>query len=198
MGSLAEAIGTRAGRTSSAGWDVLLVVLGTGFVYLMTQVRISLLPLSPVPITGQTLAVLLVGGALGVVRGGTSVFLYLALAAAGLPRASATGATGVDLFYASSPTGGYLVGFFFAAVVVGYLSQRGWDRSIRSSIVAMLFGSIIIYLFGVPWLANALNVPAAKALELGVYPFLLGDVMKLLIAAGLLPSGWALVRRPRS
>jgi biotin transport system substrate-specific component len=193
MASLAEALGTRANRTSTAIWNAVSVVVGTGFIYLMTQVKVSLLPFSPVPITGQTLAILLVGGALGFIRGGASVLLYLALAALGLPRVSATGETGIDLFYASSPTGGYLLGFLFAAVVVGYLSKRGWDRSIRSSIGAMLLGSVVIYLFGVPWLANALDVPAAKALELGLYPFVVGDLLKLFIAAGLLPSVWAFV-----
>ncbi|MBW3594467.1 MAG: biotin transporter BioY [Actinobacteria bacterium] len=161
----------------------------------MTQVKISLLPFSPVPITLQTLAVLTVGGALGWLRGGASIVLYWALALVGTPNVSATGVTGPELFYASSPTGGYLVGWFFAAVLVGWLCEKGWDRSFRSSISAMLLGSIVIYLVGVPWLANAYGLDAATALEKGLYPFVVGDVIKLLVAAGLLPAAWRLLGR---
>ena len=193
MTALAHSIGRGRSKNVSLATDILLVVAGTAFIYLMTQVKISLLPFSPVPITLQTLAVLTVGGALGWLRGGASVVLYWALAIAGTPNVSATGNTGIDLFYASSPTGGYLVGWLVAALVVGWLSERGWDRSFGSSVGAMLFGSIAIYLVGVPWLANALGYGTAEALEKGLYPFVVGDTIKLLVAAGLLPTLWRLL-----
>jgi biotin transport system substrate-specific component len=193
--ALAHSIGRRKTRAEALAWDLALIVGGAAFIWLMTQVKISLLPFSPVPITGQTLAVLTVGGALGTLRGGTTILLYLGLAVAGLPHASATGETGIRLFYASSPTGGYLLGWLLAAVIVGFLCERGWDRSLGSSIGAMLLGSIAIYLIGVPWLANAAGYSAPVALEKGLYPFIIGDMIKLLIAAGLLPTAWKLVKK---
>ena len=143
----------------------------------------------PVPITGQTLAVLVVGGALGAIRGCTSLILYLALGSAGAPI-YAEGESGA---FTTLPTGGFLVGFIIAAVVVGYLSEKGWDRSLKSSLGAMLIGEIIVFGVGVPWLANNLGVSAGKAIEFGLYPFVIGDVIKLVLAAGLLPAAWRLV-----
>ena len=192
MTALAHSIVKGRSRNVAFVLDLGLVLAGTAFIYLMTQVVITLEPFSPVPITGQTLAVLVVGGGLGLLRGGSSVILYLALGAAGFPRAFAEGNTGIEWLYASAPTGGYLVGFFIAAVLVGYLCERGWDRNFRSAIGAMLLGEIVIFLVGVPWLANAVGVPAGKAMELGLYPFVVGDTIKLLIAAGLLPVTWKL------
>ena len=193
MTALAHSLTRGRSRNTALVLDVALIVAGTAFIYLMTQVVIPLEPFSPVPITGQTLAVLVVGGTLGAVRGGSSVVLYLLLGMASFPRTFAEGKTGVEYLFASSPTGGYLIGFFLAAVLVGYLCQRGWDRSIRSAIGAMLLGEVVIYVIGVPWLANAIEVPAAKALEFGLYPFVVGDMIKLFIAAGLLPVTWRLL-----
>lgn len=190
MTALAHSIGTRTTKANALVWDIMLVALGTGFVSLMAQVAIPLEPFSPVPITGQTLAVLVVGGALGALRGGASLLLYLLLGWAGAPiYAEGTSGSFINL-----PTGGYLVGFVIAAVVVGYLSEKGWDRSLRSSLGAMLVGEIIIFGVGVPWLANNLGVGAGKAMEFGLYPFVIGDIIKLLIAAGLLPAAWRFVR----
>ena len=193
MTALAHSVSRGRSKNASVALDIGLVVAGTAFIYLLTQVKVSLLPFSPVPITLQTLGVLAVGGALGWVRGGMAIVLYWALALVGTPNVSATGATGPELFYASSPTGGYLIGWFFAAVLVGWLSEKGWDRNFRSSISAMLLGSIVIYLVGVPWLANAAGYDAATAMERGLYPFVVGDVIKLLVAAGLLPAAWSLL-----
>ena len=195
MTALAHSIGRGRSKNASVALDIGLVVAGTAFIYLMTQLKVSLLPFSPVPITLQTLAVLAVGGALGWLRGGASIVLYWALALVGTPNVSATGVTGPELFYASAPTGGYLIGWFFAAVLVGALCEKGWDRSFRSSIGAMLLGSIVIYLIGVPWLANATGYDAATAMERGLYPFVVGDVIKLLVAAGLLPIAWRMLGR---
>jgi biotin transport system substrate-specific component len=164
-------------------------------MWLLTQVAIPLEPFSPVPITGQTLAVLLIGAAYGAARGGITIALYLALGAMNLPRAFAEGKTGIEFLKAASPTGGYLVGFLIAAIVVGFLAQRGWDRSVGSALGAMFIGEIIIVTLGVAWLANALDLPAQKAMEFGLYPFVVGDVIKLLLAAGLLPTTWKLMRK---
>ena len=193
MTALAHSIASGRTKNASLALDIGLVVAGTAFIYLMAQFKVSLLPFSPVPITLATLAVLVVGGSLGWLRGGASVLLFLALALVGTPNVSATGVTGPELFYASAPTGGYLIGWFFSAMLVGYLSEKGWDRSFKSSIGAMLLGSIVIYLVGVPWLANAVNYDAATALEKGMYPFIVGDTIKLFVAAGLLPALWKLL-----
>jgi len=187
--ALAQAVGTRTTRANSLLWDIALVVGGTAFVALMAQVSIPLEPFSPVPITGQTLAVLVVGGALGAIRGAASLVLYLALGSAGAPIY----AGGEGGSFTSLPTGGFLVGFIIAAAVVGHLSEKGWDRSLRSSLGAMLIGEIIVFGVGVPWLANNLGISAGKAMELGLYPFVIGDVIKLVLAAGLLPAAWRLI-----
>ena len=194
MTALAHSIGRRSTQAAAITSDVVLVLGGLAFMWVMTQVAIPLEPFSPVPITGQTLSVLLIGAAFGAVRGGATIGLYLALGAMNLPRAFAEGKTGVEFLQAASPTGGYLVGFVIAAVVVGYLAQRGWDRSLGSALGAMLIGQVIIFTLGVAWLGNALGVPAQKAMEFGLYPFVIGDVIKLALAAGLLPTAWRLIK----
>ncbi len=176
--------------------DAVLIVLGSLVVALLAQVSIHL---RFVPITGQTLGVLLVAAALGSVRGGMSIALYLAEGAVGLP-VFAEGKSGLLYLTSQDPlhvTGGYLWGFLVAAVVVGYLAQRGWDRKVSSALGAMLVGNIIIFVFGVAWLAAALDISAEKALQFGLYPFVVGDILKLLFAAGLLPGAWRLVGHNR-
>jgi biotin transport system substrate-specific component len=196
VSTLAEAMAPRARSGNRALYSVASVVAGSLLVAALAQVSITL-PFTPVPVTGQTLGVLLVGASLGAVLGGASLLLYLAEGAVGLPF-FAQGASGVDVLRVSSATGGYLWGFVVAAALVGWLSRRGWDRSIRSSLGAMLLGEIVIFGLGLPWLMAALDVPAEKALEFGLYPFVIGDTVKLLLAAGLLPTAWRLVRRPSS
>jgi biotin transport system substrate-specific component len=191
MTTLVEAIGGKRRAWPAAATDAIAIVIGSLTIALLAQVAIRL-PFTPVPVTGQTFGVLLVGGSLGARRGLAAVLLYLAEGALGLPFFAA-GAHGLDLLKLTAATGGYLWGFACAALVVGLLSQRGWDRSIRSSIGAMLLGEIIIYSFGVPWLAHALGQSSQKALELGLYPFVLGDVVKLLVAAAALPATWRLL-----
>lgn len=168
--------------------DLLLITAGALLVALLAQVRIPL-PFTPVPLTGQTFAVLLVGAALGARRGLASLSLYTLIGALGLP-VFAGGAAG--LAYASGPTGGYLAGFIVAAFVVGLLAERGLERSIRTSILPFLAGTLVIYLFGAGWLAVLFGLE--KALELGVTPFLLGDAIKLALAALALPAAWKLVK----
>ncbi len=166
------------------------------------------LPFTPVPITGQTLGVLLVGAAYGPALGAATLVLYLVWGLIGLPafapNADGSHDTGIQVLRATSATGGYLIGFVAAAGLTGWLSRRGWDRSIRSSIGAMLLGSIAIYAVGVPWLYHSLPlaidgnpVTLDTALSYGLYPFIIGDTLKLLVAAGLLPVAWRLLERLR-
>ena len=182
-------------------YDVLLVVTGSAVVAALAQVSFRL-PFTPVPVSGQTLAVLLVGASLGATRGAAALLLYLAEGAAGLP-VFAQGQSGVAFLASADPlhaTGGYLWGFVPAAFVVGWLAERGWDRSLGSAIGAMLLGEIVIFTCGVLWLAAALGVPVQApgrtfndALEFGLYPFAVGDVLKVLLAAAALPAAWNLL-----
>ena len=159
------------------------------------------LPFTPVPITGQTLGVLLVGAAYGPALGAATLALYLVWAVMGLPvlapEADGSHRSGVEVLRLASATGGYLWGFVVAAAITGWCAARGWDRSVRSSISAMLLGSIAIFALGVPWLMSALDLPLQQGLEFGLYPFVIGDILKLLVAAGLLPAAWAALRRLR-
>jgi biotin transport system substrate-specific component len=188
---LAESLGARAPFRSTAAFKVALVVGGSLLIAGLAQITVKL-PFTPVPFSGQTLGVLLVGGSLGATLGVASVLLYLAQGAIGLPF-FAEAESGIDHLGFASATAGYLWAFLIAAFVVGWLAKRGWDRGIGSSIGAMLLGEVIIFTIGVTWLAAAVDVPATKALELGLYPFIVGDAIKLFIAAGALPLAWRLV-----
>lgn len=168
--------------------EVLLVLGGAALVGAVAQVSIPV-PGSPVPITGQTFAVLLVGAGLGARRAAASLGLYLVAGLAGVPW-FAGGASGVHL-----PTLGYLVGFLLAAPLVGRLAASGADRHVLRTLGLMVAGNVAIYLVGVPWLASAIHVSLAKAVMLGLVPFLIGDAIKALLAAGLLPGTWRLVNR---
>jgi len=172
-----------AGRLGSL-YNVLAVIAGTVFIALMAQVRIPL-PFTPVPITGQTLAVVLAGACLGSKRGGASSLLYLLGGGLGLPVFTGFGA---GIMHLTGPTGGYLFGFLPAAWLVGSLSERGWDRNLRTNLMAMFLGSLVIYAFGFVWLG--VFVGFDKALVLGVLPFIPGDILKMLLAAALLPLVW--------
>jgi biotin transport system substrate-specific component len=195
MTALAPAIARPSSLRSRIAFDVAAVAAGSLIVAGLAQLSIKL-HFTPVPITGQTLGVLLVGASLGAARGGASLLLYVAEGAIGLPF-FADGGHGLDVLKLTSASGGYLWGFVAAAIVVGYLAERGWDRSLGSSIGAMLIAEILIYGAGVPWLSQSIHVSANKALELGMYPFVIGDVIKLLIAAGVLPAAWKLLKRFR-
>jgi biotin transport system substrate-specific component len=195
MSTLAEALVPRSRTQARVVVHLVAALAGSLLVAALAQLSIRL-PFTPVPITGQTLGVLLVGASLGPAWGAGSMLLYLAEGAVGLPF-YAEGNHGVSLLKLSSATGGYLWGFVLAAVAVGWLSRLGWDRSIRSSIGAMLIGEIVLYAVGVPWLVVALNLPLEKGLELGLYPFVIGDTLKLLTAAALVPGAWALIPKSR-
>lgn len=168
--------------------DVVLVAAGAGLTGLAAQVSIHT-PLSPVPFTLQTLAVLVTGAALGTMRGVLSMLIYLLAGVAGLP------------WFANHHHGwggasfGYIVGFVVAAGVVGALAKRGADRQVLSTLGLMALGSAIVYLIGATWLANDLHLSAQKAVSLGVEPFLVTDSFKLAVAALAFPAAWRLVRR---
>jgi biotin transport system substrate-specific component len=171
--------------------DVLLVCGGAGFVALAAQVSFDL-PFTPVPITGQTFAVLLVGASLGALLALASLGLYLFVGALGAPI-YADGNGGWETL--TGPTGGYIVGFVLAAVLIGALAQRRWDRRFSSAVAAMLTGNVVIYLVGLPWLADEIDAGFETTLEQGLYPFVVGDLLKLYLAGALLPSAWKLVER---
>ncbi len=149
------------------------------------------LPFTPVPITGQTFSVLLAGAVLGSRAGAASMGLYLVLGAVGLPF-YADGGSGWTVV--TGATGGYLVGFILAAYLSGLLAERRQDRSPWSAVPAFLAGSAAIYLIGVPWLAAVAELNTARALELGLAPFVIGDLAKALAAGLLLPLAWRLAR----
>lgn len=175
--------------------QVTTVVLIISFALLTAaaaQIRIPL-PFTPVPMTGQTFAVLLSGAALGSFAGSASQILYLALGM--FFPFYAGGASGWT--YATGATGGFLIGFVAAAWVVGVLAERQQDRSFITAIPAFLTGTVVIYLFGVPWLANTLNVSWISAVELGAAPFVVGDLAKAAAAGALLPIAWKLVGSAR-
>lgn len=192
MSSTTLAMAVSPSGVRRATWyRALLAFAGSWLVAGLAQISIPL-PFTPVPITGQTLGVLLVGACLGPGLGALSMGLYLAQGALGLPM-FAGGSAGVSVLGLASATGGYLWGFVAASAVVGYLSRHGWDRSIRSAIGAMFLGEVVLYAVGIPWLMQAIDVPLGKALELGLAPFVIGDTIKVLLAAGALPAGWRLV-----
>jgi biotin transport system substrate-specific component len=183
---LGDLIAQNRGRAAQAVRDVLLVVGAAGFVGALAQISIHL-SFTPVPITGQTLGVLLAGTALGWRRAAASMALYAIAGVAGLPWFA-----GHSSGYASASFG-YIVGFFFAATACGYLAERGADRSVLRSVPAMIVGEVLIYAFGCAWLAVDLHLGGAATLKDGFTPFVAGDAIKAAIAAGLLPLAWKLV-----
>lgn len=169
--------------------DVILILGGAALTGVAAQVSFTIPAISPVPYTLQTFAVLLVGASFGLLRGVAAMALYLAAGLAGVPW-FAGAAHGYD---AAKVTMGYLVGFVVAAAVLGWLSQRGNDRRLNSSVTEMFIATLVIYAVGVPWLMASLGVGLDKGLQLGLYPFVVTDTLKLLAAAGLLPLAWRLV-----
>ena len=170
-----------------------LIVLGALLIYLSSRVAIPV-PGSAVPVTGQTFGVLLVGGALGFRRGVASIALYVLIGVIGLPF-FAEGKGGISVIVGA--TGGYLLGFILAGALVGRLAELGWDRRIVGALGAMVVGNIVIYLVGVPWLMAVLHLDLAAGIKQGLTPFLIGDALKLVLAAAAFPVAWWVVgRRP--
>jgi biotin transport system substrate-specific component len=176
-----------ASPRSRALVDAFLILGASMFIALCAQIAVRV-PFSPVPITGQTLAVLVVGGFLGSRRGTLSVLAYLAEGIAGFPVFAGGGSGPIWLL---GPTGGYLVGFVAAAWVAGCLCERLWDHSVAGTLVIMLAGSATIYLIGLPWLGHFVGTD--NALALGLVPFVAGDLLKVFLAALALHRGRELV-----
>lgn len=170
-----------------------LAIAGSLLLTVAAKVQI---PFYPVPITMQTLVVLLIGLAYGWKLGTLTLLLYLTQGLLGLPVFAGTPEKGLGLAYLLGPTGGYLVGFVVAAAVCGWLAERGWARNITTTVAAMLIGNLIIYTCGLAWLGSLIGWDK-PILALGLYPFLLGDLFKIVVAVGLLPSAWRLLERLR-
>jgi biotin transport system substrate-specific component len=180
-----------AEKTHARLYDAALVVGGSLVIAGSAQIAVGL----PVPATGQTFAVLMMAALLGSRRGVLCVLAYLAEGLMGLPVFS-QGRAGPALFF--GPTAGYLVGFVPAAYLVGSLAERGWDRRAVTTMLAMVLGSVAMYVCGLTWLSclnNLLGRPlGGSVLAVGLYPFLLGDVLKIILATFLLPFGWKLIQ----
>ena len=166
-------------------YDIALIIGGSLLIGLSAQMAIGW----PVPISGQTFAVLMIGALLGARRASICVLAYLIEGMAGLP-VFAQGKSGFVAL--AGPTGGYLVGFVAAAYLVGLLAERGWDRRVWTTVLAMVLGNIVIYAFGLTWLCCLTGINKT-VLAVGLYPFIVGDVLKITLAAAVLPSGWKLL-----
>lgn len=175
-----------AGRTVLA--QIALIAGGAALVGLSAQIAIQL-PFTPVPLTLQTLAVLLVGASLGSLRGVASMLLYVAAGLIGVPW-FAQGSSGY-----STASFGYVLGFILAAFIVGRLAEHGASRTVGRTVGLMLIGNIAIYAVGVTWLKFAISVSWPEAIALGVIPFVIGDIIKIAVAAGVLPLAWRGVQR---
>ncbi len=172
--------------------DLGLIIFGSLFVALSSQIAFYL-PFTPVPITGQTLAVLLIGAVLGSKRGGLSLALYILEGLAGLPVfAGGTGGMGV-LF---GPTAGYLIGFIPAVILIGALSEKGFDRNWISMLLALFLGSSVIYFFGIIRLSSFVGMQ--RVFLLGVAPYFVGDLLKIGLVMILIPSCWKYLNKSKS
>lgn len=170
-------------------YDLLLVAAGSALIAASAWIAIPL-PFSPVPVTAQTFAVLLLGSALGARRGTAAALAYLAEGCAGLP-VFAGGAAGAHVLLGA--TGGYLAGFVPGAFLCGFLAERGWDRRVWTTVASMAIGNVAILIPGLLWLARL--VGPAHVLTMGLLPFLPGDVVKIALAAALLPYAWKRLTR---
>lgn len=199
---LADVIARPSSRARAFALDAALVVAGAAFVALLAQVTI---PLPIVPITGQTLGVLVVGASLGAVRGASALGLYAVVGILGVP-VFADGEAGTTVLLGA--TGGFILGFIASAAVVGWLAERAWDRRILKALSMFLAGTVVTFLVGLPWLfvwftligpevyqAWGYETAMQGTIESGLLPFILPGIVKALIAALIVPGAWALVRR---
>lgn len=177
-------------RRLACFYDAALVVGGSVVIALCAQIAVGY----PVPITGQTFAVLMIAALLGARRGALCVLTYLAEGLLSLP-VFAQGKSGLSAFL--GPTGGYLFGFVLAAWIVGALSERAWDRRIATTVAAMILGNLVIYACGLAWLCCLVHLLAQPLrggiLAAGLYPFVVGDLLKIALAAFLLPGAWRII-----
>ena len=183
-------------RTSSTGTEQQVSIIGKLIVLLLGVTILSLsahfkVPFYPVPMTLQTLVVLLIGMSYGLHLGGATILSYLLLGAFGAPVFSG----GVGFVYLVGPTGGYLVGFFVAAAVLGFLTERGMGQNWVTSAVLAVIGTVIIYALGLSWLTSIIGFE--KAVQFGLMPFVFGDCLKIVIVALSIPLAWKLLERLR-
>ena len=169
----------------------ILTVTGSLLIWLAAKIQI---PFYPVPMTMSTFAVLAIGMAYGWRLGTATILLYLAEGAMGLPVFAGTPEKGIGLAYMLGGTGGYLVGYVFAAAAVGKLAERGWDKNVLTTGLAMLIGNALIYVPGLLWLGTLFGWDK-PIIEWGLAPFVLGDLTKLALAAALMPLMWKLFGR---
>lgn len=174
--------------------SAVLVVAGAAVTAVAAQLAI---PLWPVPITGQTLAVLLVGSTLGALRGALSMVLYAVLGLAGLPvfapQDDGSHLTGSAAL--AAPSFGYIIGFIFAAAFVGWIAERSWDHRFLGAIASFLGGTVVTFALGMVWLASVLGLTLEQTLQAGLYPFVIGGFLKALLAASLIPLAWRAQKR---
>lgn len=183
--TLYESVAIRRGWNSLA-IEAVTVVAASLLLALSAKVSV---PFYPVPLTMQTLVVIGLGLALGPFRGGAAVLFYLAEGAAGLPVFAGTPEKGIGLAYMMGPTGGYLIGYLPAVLFAGWLSMRGWDRGPVTAMAAALIAGAVIYVPGLLWLGAVIGFDKS-VLEFGLYPFILGDIVKAMLAALLFPMTW--------
>lgn len=191
---LADLISRPTGRARAFALDAALVAAGAAFVAALAQVEV---PLWPVPITGQTLAVVVVGAALGARRGAAALLAYLGAGLAGLPVFA--GFAG-SIAAVAKPSFGFILGFVVAAFVAGWFAERAWDRKPLLAFVGFVAASAIPFAFGIPYMALILNVVGggdyafAQILDFGLWPFIVGGLVKAALAAVLIPAAWTAVR----
>lgn len=192
---LADVIARPSTRARAFALDAALVLTGAAIVAALAQVEI---PLWPVPITGQTLGVIIVGASLGAWRGAAALTTYMALGLAGLPIFA--GFTG-SLAAVAKPSFGFVIGFIVSAFVAGWFAERAWDRRPLLAFAGFALASTVPFVFGIPYLAYVLNVGMGldltfwQILEAGLFPFIVGGIVKAALAALIVPGAWALVRR---
>ncbi|MBK4346870.1 biotin transporter BioY [Lacisediminihabitans changchengi] len=176
----------------SVATDLVFIAAGAALVSIAAQISV---PIGPVPITGQTLAALIVGSSLGAVRGTLSMVLYAVIGALGLPVFS-DGSHGVGVIFGA--TGGYIIGFTAAAALTGWLAQRSWDHRILGALASFGAGTVVTFAVGLPWLAVVGHYTLTETLQYGLYPFIFGGIIKAVIAAGFVRLAWFGVNRADS
>ncbi|MCP4257877.1 MAG: biotin transporter BioY [Planctomycetes bacterium] len=175
-------------KVSGAIYDIALVIGGSLLIALSARAKV-MLPFSPIPVTAQTFAVLMIGTLLGAKLGSLAVIAYIIEGILGLPFFTSGAGYAALLGW----TGGYLVGFIPAAYLTGFLAQKGWDKRIGTTILAMILGNLVIYTFGLLWLTHLMGI-SKTVLSEGLYLFIFGDLLKIALAAALLPAGWKLLK----
>jgi len=177
-------------KQNSVFRNFCLIIFGSFAMWASAKIQI---PFYPVPLSMQTFVVLIIGMSMGWKLGSATIIFYLAQGIVGLPVFAGTPEKGLGLVYILGPTGGFLIGFVLAVAVVGWLAERGFNRTIPLAASAMIIGNIVIYIPGVLWLGSVIGWDK-PVIELGILPFLLGDALKILIATILLPKIWKFCR----